>query len=160
MDLLQSATGALQGRARMREEIDIMELTNRRRREREATFIVEQYPSTVGKALRAQSGGTARQPIPFSQRRVIAEWLLQHGACINEVTRNRSRGLSWPDPTWVDEMLFSLACCAGDWEFAEWLVENGAYPGLPGGQALPQLWWAFPYYGKKDPSVAKEIAEG
>lgn len=98
-------------------------------------------------------------PVPFSQRRATAEWLLQHGVRINDVDKALANDLTRPLRMWVDETALSLACRSQDWEFAEWLLENGADPGLLGGRALDQLWWSFPDYGKNDPSVARELVE-
>lgn len=120
--------------------------------------IVERYASEVEKLFRASRGSTL-VPVPFSQRRATAEWLLQHGVNINDVARMPSRDLTWPKQAWYDETALSLACAAEDYEFAEWFLEKGADPELLGGRALHVLWWAFPHYGKNDPDVAKELVE-
>lgn len=43
-----------------------------------------------------------------------------------EVTRMRCRASTWPCRKWDDETALLLACAAEDWEFVEWLLENGA----------------------------------
>lgn len=48
----------------------------------------------------------------------------------------RCRASTWPCRKWDDETALSLACAAEDWEFVEWLLENGANPDLLRGQAL------------------------
>lgn len=67
--------------------------------------------------------------------------------------------MTQPLRMWQDETALSLACRSQDWEFAEWLLENGADPELLGRRALGQLWWAFPGYGKNDPRMARELVE-
>ena len=121
-------------------------------------MIVERYPSEVERLFRASRGSTW-VPVPFSQRRVTAEWLLQHSVNVNDVARMPSRDQTWPKQACCDETALSLACAAEDYEFAGWLLENGADPELLGGRALHELWWAFPHYGKNDPVVAKELVE-
>lgn len=121
--------------------------------------LVERCPSEVEPGRRVVSGRIVPPPVPFSTRRATAEWLLQHGVRVNGVTRMRCRDMTWPCRAWDNETALSLACAAEDYEFAEWLLENGADPGLLGGRALHQLWWAFPYFGKNDPSVVKELVE-
>ena len=120
--------------------------------------VMQRYPSMMEKAM-AKKEAETYQPVPFSQRCRTAEWLLQHGARVNDVKRMRCRDLTFPRKQWDDETALSLACAAGDWEFAEWLLENGADPELLDGRALRELWWAFPYYGKNDASVAKALVE-
>ena len=102
-----------------------------------------------------------RPPLPFSSRRATAEWLLQHNVPVNGVAKMPSRNMVAHSPLqlWQDETALSLPCRAEDWEFAEWLLENGADPELLEGRALQQLWWSFPEYGKNGPSVARELVE-
>lgn len=121
--------------------------------------LAERHPSDVEKFMAASAGVPRAPPVPFPRRRATAEWLLQHGARVNDVVSIWCRDTTWPSLEWVEETALSLACRAEDYEFAEWLLEKGADPELLQGRALQKLWWNFPNYGDNDPNVARELVE-
>lgn len=97
-----------------------------------------------------------------SRRRPFAEYLLNEWqADINEVKampwRHDDERLSW-DMFTENETPLSRACAASDWEYAEWLIQNGADPDALDGKARSQQWWMKPHT-PNDPSQLQEILE-
>ncbi|KAF5523621.1 Homeobox protein Wariai [Colletotrichum aenigma] len=99
---------------------------------------------------------------PFSpRRRAMAEHILACGAAaINDVRRllycdilDRQPGDSY------ETTAFARACAGQDWEFAEWLLEKGADPGLCLGLALLRQYRSEPWVGPTEPETVRELIE-
>ncbi|KAJ5008454.1 hypothetical protein K4K48_000007 [Colletotrichum sp. SAR 10_66] len=97
---------------------------------------------------------------PFlPRRRAMAEHILACGAAgVNDVQRllyydilDRQPGDSY------ETTAFARACAGQDWEFAEWLLERGADPGLCMGLALLRQYWSEPWVGPTEPEVVGEL---
>lgn len=86
--------------------------------------------------------------IPFSRRRATAEWLLRHGASVNEVRKMPCRDLRPHRPQPEDGTALTIAYASADEEFVYWLLENGADRKMQG-----------PEWGRNDPRVARELVE-
>jgi ankyrin repeat protein len=98
------------------------------------------------------------ETVPFARRRPLAEHLLPLSVVdVNEV-RSIDRHLLAAPPGWgEDETPLSYACAAQDWEFAEWLLDNGADPGVVGGKAFQPRSWCLPYLEPCDPQVLADF---
>ncbi|KAF4930955.1 hypothetical protein CGCVW01_v000724 [Colletotrichum viniferum] len=99
---------------------------------------------------------------PFSpRRREMAAHILESGAAgVNDVRRllycdilDRQPGDSY------ETTAFARACAGQDWEFAEWLLEKGADPGLCMGLALLRQYWSEPWVGPTEPEAVRELIE-
>jgi hypothetical protein len=99
-------------------------------------------------------------PTPWATRQVVAEHLVSRDlAGVNDVKKIPDKHII-PHIQELEEWTpFSYACSAEDWEFAEWLLEQGADPDLLDGKAFTQQWWSMPYDGPNDPTKVVDLVD-
>lgn len=72
----------------------------------------------------------------------MAEHLVATGAStVHDLRHVRGRRHGYRPPgIGYDFTVFAYACCAQDWEFAEWLLDQGADPNQNNGLAFRRQW--------------------